>query len=80
MPVPKSDLCTKTGRPVLTILKENHPGVRIAAEEGFDTYQSTPNSTGIFIFEEDVEKQAVFCSSAAGPGGVNADMLKGWLL
>ena len=43
-------------------------------------YANTPDSIGIFEFEEDVAKQAAFCTGAAGPSGVNADALKEWLL
>ena len=72
--------CTKTGCPVLDILREKYPEVRIPAEEDFDVYTDTLDSIGIFIFEEDVAKQAAFCTGAAGPSGVNEDALKAWLL
>ena len=70
----------KTGRPVLEILRGKYPEARIPAEEDFDVYADKPYSIGIFIFEEDVAKQAAFCTGAAGPIGVNADALKAWLL
>ena len=49
-------------------------------EEDFDVYLKTPDSIGIFVFEEDVAKQADFCTGAAGLSGVNTDTLKAWLL
>ena len=74
------DKCTKTGRPVLDILREKHPEARIPAEKDFDVYPNTPDSIGIFVFEEDVVKQVAFCTGTVSPSGVNADALKAWLL
>ena len=55
--------CTKTGRPVLNILRDKHPKARILAEEDFDSYQSTPDSIRFFAFEVVVAKQADFCTA-----------------
>ena len=65
------DKCTKTGRPVLSILQEKHHKARIPAEEDFDVYQSKPDLIGISVFGEDVVKQAASMSGAAVTSRVN---------
>lgn len=77
--------CTKTGRPVLEILREKHPKMRIqdldAADRScFEPYDRTPQPLPVEITAEDVEEIASRLSGAAGPGGTDSVDLRNWLL
>ena len=85
-PYRPDDPCSKTGRPVIDILREKYPKIRIPEKNakgkvpGFDDYNycwvTTPHtSSGWAIM--DVAKKL---SGAAGPGGVDALQLQSWVL
>ena len=79
------DACTKTGRPVLDVLREKHPTLRSPDidsddREAFEKYDNTPRSIPLTITSEVVEKVASRLSGAAGPCGVDAVDLRNWLL
>jgi hypothetical protein len=79
------DACTKTGRPVLEVLRDKHPAMRDPDLTGpnpdtFEHYDSTPDAVPLNITAKDVEEIASKLSGAAGPSGVDAVDLRNWLL
>jgi hypothetical protein len=81
------DKCTKTGRPVLDVLRSKHPLMRDPAPDltdrdrgSFEPYSSLPEAVAIEITGDVVEKVALKLSGAAGPGGTDAVDLRNWLL
>ena len=62
------------------MLRQKHPDPIIPAEDHFDEYETTPDSVGVFCYEEDVAKACAKMRGASGPCGVDSDLLKGWLL
>ena len=79
------DQCTKTGRPVLSVLREKHPAMRDppladADLACFEFYSSTPTPLPLDITADVVERVAAKLHGAAGPGGTNAVALGNWLL
>ncbi len=77
------NLDSKSGRPVINRLQEKHPTSCVPLEEDFNNHPDAPNCLDlmpVYCFEECVQKAASRISSGAGPCGVEADMLKNWLL
>ena len=77
------DLDSKSGHPVIEVLREKHPASRVPSEEDFDAHAGAPDcldSMPVYCFEECVAKAAARLSGSAGPCGVDAEMLKNWLL
>jgi hypothetical protein len=77
------DLDSKSRRPVIEVLREKHPASRVPSEEDFDAHVGAPDcleSMPVYCFEECVAKAAARLSGSAGPCGVDAEMLKNWLL
>ena len=77
------DMDSKSGRPVIDVLCEKHPDTRVPSESDFDNHPGGPDcleSMPIYCFEECVTKAAARLSGSAGPCGIEADMLKNWLL
>jgi hypothetical protein len=79
------DLDSKSGRPVIEVLRESekHPASRVPSEEDFDAHIGAPDcldSMPVYCFEECVAKAAARLSGSAGPCGVDAEMLNNWLL
>ena len=77
------DKCSKTGRPVIEVLREKHPEARVPSEEDFDLHPGGPEcfeSPPIYCYEENVAKVAARLSGGAGPCGVDGIMLKNWML
>jgi hypothetical protein len=79
--------CTKTGRPVLEVLRAKHPAMRDPNPDlsdpdrgSFEPYVGTPHPLPVAITEEVVETVASRLSGAAGPGGTDAIDLRNWLL
>ena len=73
----------KSGESVITVLKQKHPNARIPDEEDFDEYEDVHVASDPFpllFFEEDVEASATRLSGGPGPGGLDGDSLKNWLL
>ena len=80
-----SEPCTKTGRPVLDVLKEKHPPLQDVPIDGppgsaFEPYDTVPTPLTVYITDEILETVASRLSGAAGPSGTDATDLKGWLL
>ena len=80
------DVCTKTGLPVLEVLKSKHPKLRDPpsvgrADGAFELY---PNGAPVFVSavvtQCVVENMAKRLSGAAGPSGTDAVTLANWLL
>jgi hypothetical protein len=77
------DLDSKSGCPVIEVLREKHPASRVPSEEDFDAHVGAPDcldSMPVYCFEECVAKAAARLSGSAGPCGVDAEMLKNCLL
>ena len=74
------DRDSKTGAPVIDVLRGKHPAARIPEAEHFDLYEHEPDSVGIFCFEEDVARGASGIDGASGPDGLDAQTLKYWLV
>ncbi len=77
------NICTKTGRWVLDILREKHPDAHIPEECAFNFYDNSAElleATPIACYEEQLSMQAVHLSRGAGPCGVDGTTLKEWLL
>jgi len=75
-----TDHCSKTGLPVLEVLRNKHPDAIIPADEDFDAYSYEPDSLGISCYEEDIQQIVRRMSGGAGPSGVDAELAKDWLL
>jgi len=77
------DLDVKSGDSVITVLKQKHPNARVPDEDEFDEYEDVPVASDPFpllFFEEDVKASATRLSGGPGPGGLDGDSLKNWLL
>ncbi len=77
------DLDSKSGRPVINVLREKHPDCRVPSEEDFDAYPDATNlldTMPVYCYEECIAKAAARLSGSTGPCGVEAKMLKHWLL
>ena len=82
-----SDTCTKSGRPVMDVLKEKHPPLRepplIGTKEGsFEPMEDDEWTTPIpvNVSSDIIESVATRLTGAAGPDGVDSVDLKHWLL
>ena len=76
-----SDRCTKTNRPVIDVLRDKHPPLRMPdGQSELFTGDDLPDVIDIDITEDTVEKVASQLSGAAGPGGTDAVDLRNWLL
>ena len=81
------DTCTKTGRPVLEILRSKHPKMRDPAPDladpdrgSFEPHPSLPQPLPLEVTDEVVVKVASRLSGGAGPSGIDAVSLRNWLL
>jgi len=78
------DICTKTGRRVLDVLRDKHPDARIPEERAFDSYANSADvldeAMPIACYEEQISLRAAHLRGGAGPCGVDGTMLKEWLL
>jgi hypothetical protein len=53
------------------VLREKHPASRVPSEGDFDAHVGAPDC---------LESMPVYCFEECGPCGVDAEMLKNWLL
>jgi hypothetical protein len=82
------DACTKTGRPVIDVLREKHPKMRdpgtIDLDDNdrgvFEPYEAIPEAVPLSITADTVEKVAPKLSGSAGLGGTDAVDMRSWLL
>jgi hypothetical protein len=81
------DTCSKTGKPVLEVLRGKHPAMRDPqpdmeddARGSFEHYDEVPEAVPLVITGDVVEKVASRLSGGAGPGGSDAVDLRNWLL
>jgi hypothetical protein len=78
-----NDLDSKSGCAIIDVLSEKHPDCRVPAEEAFDAYPDATDlldTMPVHCYEECVAKAAAHLSGGARPCGVEAEMLKHWLL
>ena len=73
------DSDSKTGAPVIDVLRGKHPEARVPSAENFNQYEHEPDSVGILIYEEDVAREAGKIDGAPGPDGLDALTLRFWL-
>jgi hypothetical protein len=77
------NLDSKSGHPVINLLKDRHPDCRLLSNEDFNAYPDAANqhdTMPVYCYEECVAKAAAPFSGSAGPCGVEDKMLKHWLL
>jgi hypothetical protein len=79
------DSCTKTGRPVMEVLRSQHPDTRIPNLEdphciAFEHYDEVPVEVPTDCTSEDLETLALRMSGGAGPSSFDAVMLRNCLL
>jgi hypothetical protein len=77
------DICTKTGRWVLDVLRKKHPDARIPKESAFNSYANSAELLEVMpiaCYEEQISLQAAHLSGGAGSCGVDGSTLKEWLL
>ena len=79
------DLCTKTGLPILQVLRSKHPAARVPDLDVpdckvFEPYPTVPTAIPMEVTAEHIEKVASRLSGAAGPGGTDAVDLRNWLI
>ena len=63
------DLDSKSGRPIIEVLREKHPASRVPSEEDFDAHVGAPDcleSMPVYCFKECVAKAAARLSGSAG--------------
>jgi hypothetical protein len=77
------NLDSKSGRPVIDVLHEKQFDCCVPSEEDFDAYPDAADlldTMPVYCYEECIAKAAARLSGGAGPCGVEAEMLKHWLL
>jgi hypothetical protein len=79
------DSCTKTGRPVMEVLRLQHPDTRIPNLEdphciAFEHYNEVPVEIPMDCTSKDLETLALRMSGSAGPSSFNAVMQRNCLL
>ena len=82
-PYRPKDMDSKSGRPVIDILWGKHPECVVPSEWDFDAYPDADDlldTMPVYCYKECVAKAAVSLSGSTGPCGVDAKMLKHWLL
>ncbi|KAL3810422.1 hypothetical protein ACHAXA_005630 [Cyclostephanos tholiformis] len=82
-PYSPNDLDSKSGRVVIDVLREKHPDCPVPSEKAFDAYPDATDlldTMSVYCYEECVAKAMARLSGRAGPCGVEAEMLKHWLL
>jgi hypothetical protein len=78
-----ADLCTKTGRPVVDVLRSMHSPLHEPSDVGsatFEKYSEIPDPPYIDVTQDMIQKVATRLSGAAGPSGIDAVDLQNWLL
>ena len=70
-------LDSKSGLPVLDVLKSKHPDAVIPPPEVLEEYESIPSFVPLDITATTVEGVARKMSGGAGPGGVDSIALQG---
>ena len=77
------DVCSKTGRMVIDILREKHPEVTVPPDEHFDAYDAAEElleSMPVYCYAKTVAKAVAKLQGASGPCGVDRLILKSWCL
>jgi hypothetical protein len=77
------DLDSKSGCLIIDVLRDIHPDCRMPSDENFDAYPDAADQLDtipVYCYEECITKAAVRLSGSAGLCGIEAEMLKHWLL
>ena len=77
------DKCSKTGASVIDVLRSKYPEIRVPEGDTFDPYdmdEEDLESPPVYCSQDNVAVAAARLSGAAGPTGVDGQMLKTWLL
>jgi hypothetical protein len=77
------DLDSKSGCPVIDVLRDMHPNCCVPLDDDFDAYPDAANlldTMPVYCYEERIAKAAARLSGSAGPCGVETEMLKHRLL
>ncbi len=78
-----ANACTKTGLPVLEVLKSKHPQARwsnILQPGSYKAYPKAPDALPLDITAEHVKRATSWLSGAAGVNGIDGVELKQWFL
>ncbi len=77
------NLESKSGRPVIDKLSDTHPDCCVPLDDDFNAYPDAANlldTMPVYCYDECIAKAAAHLSGSTGPCGVEAKMLKHWLL
>ncbi|KAL7526156.1 hypothetical protein ACHAXR_001349 [Thalassiosira sp. AJA248-18] len=77
------DKCSKTGLPVIDVLRSKHHEAVIPPAANFDEYPADPDGMEfmpMYFWEEQIAKAATRLTGGAGPCGMEGIQLKKWLL
>jgi hypothetical protein len=79
----RHDLDSKSKLPVINVLRDTHSDCRVPSDNDFDAYPNAANlldTMPVYCYEECIAKAAARLSGCAGGWGVEAEMVKHWLL
>jgi hypothetical protein len=77
------NLDSKSRRPIINVLIDKHPDCCVPSSKDFDAYPDAANLLGtmpVYCYKECIAKAAARVSGGAGLCGIEAEMLKHWLL
>ncbi len=81
--ISSTNLDSKSRCPVIDVLMDKHPDCRVPSDEDFDAYPDAANlldTMPVYWYKECIAEAAAHLSGSAGPCGIEAEMLKHWLL
>jgi hypothetical protein len=85
-PLRPDDTCSKTGEPVLDVLRSKHPKIRVpglnnnGSVPGFVNYGGAEMTTPHTSSDYSIGETCVKIHGSAGPSGVDAMMLQSWCI
>jgi hypothetical protein len=77
------DSDSKSGRPVIDMLRDMHLNCHVPSDNDFDAYPDAADLLDtmlVYCYEQCVAKAAAHLSCSTGPCSIEAKMLKHWLL
>ena len=74
------DVDSKTGKPVLEVLRSKHPESVVPSPDNLERYEELPELVTLNITNETVLTVAAKLSGGAGPGGIDSLTLQNWSL
>jgi hypothetical protein len=77
------NLDSKSGCPVMDVLRYMQPDCRVPSDKAYNAYPDSANQLNtmpVYCYDKCIAKAAAHLSGSIGPCGVEAKMLKHWLL